>query len=103
MPSPDNTPWSAPTRGSSSRGANLLHEARERERAGSNAEAIERYEAAIAAAEANGERIVLAEALRRLGILRQRRDELAPARALCRRSYDVAREMGNDLLTAEAL
>src|SRR5207245_4989533 len=85
------------------RGADLVHEARERERAGCMPEAIERYESAIAAAERSGERTVLAEALRRLAVLLQHRDDVARARELCRRSYEVAWQIGNELLAAEAL
>src|SRR5213080_2535567 len=83
--------------------ADFLHEARERERAACLPEAIACYEAAVAAAERAGERAVLAEALRRLAVVRRHRSEAASARALCQRSYDVAREAGNDLLAAEAL
>ena len=61
------------------------------------------YEGAIAAAERDGEATMLAEALRRLAILRHQRDEFGPSRVLCRRSYEVALEAGNDLLAAEAL
>src|SRR6266568_4986037 len=85
------------------RGADLLQEARERERAGCVPEAIERYESAIAAAERSGERTVLAEALRRLAVRWQRRDQGARARELCRRSYEVAQQIGNELLAAKAL
>src|SRR5207245_11011121 len=85
------------------RSADLLHEARDRERAGCIPEAIERYESAIAAAERSGERTVLAEALRRLAVRWPRRDEGARARELCRRSYEVAQQLGNELLAAEAL
>src|SRR5439155_26088123 len=46
---------------------------------------------------------VLAEALRPLAILRRHRDEPTWARELCQRSYEVARQIGNDLLAAEAL
>ena len=83
--------------------ADLLHDARGRERAGCIPEAIECYESAVAAAEKSGENTVLTEALRRLAVVRNQRDDGAKARELCRRSYDVARGMGNDLLAAEAL
>jgi putative nucleotidyltransferase with HDIG domain len=83
--------------------ADVLQEARELERAGRIAEAIVGYEATIARAEGSGEAAVLAEALRRLAILRQQRDESAPARMLCARSYEVARAIGDDALAAEAL
>jgi putative nucleotidyltransferase with HDIG domain len=83
--------------------ADLLIEARAQERAGCIPEAIECYQAAVAAAEQGGDQAVLAEALRRLAILRHHRNESALARDLCRRSHDVARQIGNDLLAAEAL
>lgn len=83
--------------------ADLLHEARARERAACIPEAIACYEAAIAAADRGGERVVLAEALRRLAVVRHHRNESAVARALCDRSFAVAREAGNDVLAAEAL
>lgn len=81
----------------------LLHEARGRERAACVPEAIQCYEAAIAAAERAGDHAVLAEALRRLAVVRHHRNESAAARELCRRSYDVACEAANDLMAAEAL
>jgi len=83
--------------------ADLLHEARARERAGCIPEAIERYEAAIAGAERTGERTVLAEALRRLAVVRQKRDESDLARELCRRSLEVATEAGSEVLAGESL
>src|SRR3989449_429232 len=81
----------------------LLHEARARERAASIPEAIASYQAAVAAAERAGERAVLAEALRRLAVLRHRRGESAEARELCRRSHAVACHAGNPVLAGEAL
>jgi len=81
----------------------LLHEARTRERAGCIPEAIGCYEAAITAADRGGDRGVLSEALRRLAVVRHHRNESEVARALCDRSLSVAREVGNDLLAAEAL
>jgi putative nucleotidyltransferase with HDIG domain len=83
--------------------ADLLHDARARERAACIPEAIKSYEGAIATAEHTGERAVLAEALRRLAVMRHHRNESAEARELCRRSYSVACDAGNDLLAAEAL
>jgi putative nucleotidyltransferase with HDIG domain len=83
--------------------ADLLHEARARERAACIPEAAASYEAAIAAAELAGEQAVLAEALRRLAVLRHRRGESHDARALCRRSQAVARRAGNSVLAGEAL
>src|SRR5881296_494392 len=83
--------------------ADLLHEARARERAARVPEAIASYEAAIAAAEFAEEQAVLAEALRRLAVVRHHRGESAEARELCRRSHAVARRAGNGMLAGEAL
>jgi len=81
----------------------LLHEARASERAAAIADAMASYEAAIAAADRTGETGVLAEALRRLAVIRHHRNDAAEARRLCHRSYTVARAAGNDFLAAEAL
>ena len=83
--------------------ADLLIEARALERAVCTAGAAASYEAAIATADATGERAVLSEALRRFAIIRHHRGESAEAREQCRRSHDVARDAGMDLLAAEAL
>src|SRR5205814_10733365 len=83
--------------------ADFLHEARERERAACLPEAIVCYQAAVTAAERGSEPTVLAEALRRLAVVQRHRSEAATARDLCQRSYEVARQAGNDLLAAEAL
>ena len=85
-----------PSPGDARSGADALHTARERERAGRIPQAIDGYEAAIVAAERAGDAIVLAEALRRLAILRRHRDEPTQARELCLRSYDVARGIGHE-------
>src|SRR6266849_5756430 len=55
----------------------LLHEARARERAAAIADAMASYEAAIAAADRTGETGVLAEALRRLAVIRHHRNDAA--------------------------
>jgi len=99
IPAPGQAAPRAPVRPA----ADLLHDARARERAACIPEAIKCYEAAIAAADRLGERAVLAEALRRLAVVRHHRNESAEARELCRRSYVVACDAGNDLLAAEAL
>src|SRR5256886_5871857 len=91
--------WRAPIR----RAADLLHEARARERTGCMPEAVAAYEAAIAAAALGGEHPVLAEALRRLAVVRHHRGESAEARELCRRSHAAPRPAGNDVLAGEAL
>src|SRR5437870_9772577 len=99
---PSVTPLVGPSH-PSLRAVDSLHAAREQERAGCIPEAIERYEAAIEAAQRDGEHARLAEALRRLAVQRHHRSEPARARELCRRSYDVARQIGDDGLAAEAL
>ena len=83
--------------------ADLLHEARSRERAACIPEAVHYYEAAISAAERAGEKPILAEALRRLAVVLHHRNESARARDLCNRSYKVACALSNDVLAAEAL
>jgi putative nucleotidyltransferase with HDIG domain len=83
--------------------ADWLAQARLYERSGSLTEAISSYEATIAAAERSGEPATLAEALRRLAIVRHHRDERSRARSLCKRSLEIAEEIGNDMLSAEAL
>src|SRR5206468_3252680 len=83
--------------------ADVLHEARARERAVGLTESAAGYEAAIEAAERAGERAVLAEALRRLAVVRHKSNQSVEARRLCERSFTVARETSNDILAAEAL
>jgi len=83
--------------------ADLLQEARSRERAACIPEAIRCYEGAISAAERGGEKPILAEALRRLAVVMHHRNESARARELCKRSYRIAGDLNNDLLAAEAL
>ncbi len=83
--------------------ADLLQQAREQELAGSLADAIVQYETAIAHAELTGEAALLAEALRRLAVVRHRRGEGEAASALCERSLAVATDAGNAVLGAEAL
>jgi putative nucleotidyltransferase with HDIG domain len=80
-----------------------LRDARGHERAGCIAEAIQSYEAAIHTAERDGERGILAESLRRLGVVHHHRDQPAEARHLCERSYGTATDMGDAVLAAEAL
>src|SRR2546430_17212713 len=48
-------------------------------------------------------RVMPADALRRLAVLRHRQGASADARDLCRRSFDVARRAGDDVLAGEAL
>jgi putative nucleotidyltransferase with HDIG domain len=67
------------------------------------AAAVDCYSRAIELAERDGERAILAEALRRLGVVHHRRDQPALGRELCQRSQQTAREIGDDILAAEAL
>src|SRR3989442_10072078 len=90
--------WRTPIR----RAADLLHEARARERTGCMPEAVAAYEAAIAAAALAGEYPVLAEALRRLAVVRHHRGESAEARELCRRSHAAARPARKNLPAGQA-
>ena len=85
------------------RAGDLLARGRESERSGCIPEAMEAYDSAVAAAEASGERTVLAEALRRLAVMHHHRNDATRARALCERSRDVAMEAHHPLLAAEAL
>jgi putative nucleotidyltransferase with HDIG domain len=83
--------------------SNLVLSAREQERAGCIPEATELYETAIAQAERDDQPIVLAEALRRLAVVRHQCEQYEEARELCNRSYTVAQQVGSDLLASEAL
>lgn len=85
------------------RAGDLLAKAREYERGGCIAEAMDSFDSAVAASEASGERTVLAEALRRLAVIHHHRNDASRARALCERSRDVAVEAQHMLLAAEAL
>jgi len=81
----------------------LLQAAQAQERAGCITEAIQCYTAAIQAAEQAAEHAVLAEALRRLGAVHHHRNEADQARQYCQRSYEIATQMGDDTLAADAL
>ncbi len=85
------------------RASDLVLSAREQERAGCIPEATALYESAVAQAERDNQHTVLAEALRRLAVVRHQREQCEVARELCNRSYDVARQIGSDLLASEAL
>jgi putative nucleotidyltransferase with HDIG domain len=66
-------------------------------------DAVISYKQAVCLAEDPGERAVLIEALRRLGVVYHRRDEDEAAGELCRRSYREALELGDLVLAGEAL
>ena len=80
-----------------------LRDARDDERAGRIAIAIEKYRAAIDAAVADGDGPTQAEALRRLSVVMHRQLERGVAHELCKQSLDVASELGDATLAAEAL
>jgi putative nucleotidyltransferase with HDIG domain len=81
----------------------FLSEAREHERAGRVVEAIRCYESAIDGADPALDSGTLAEALRRLGVVRRRRHEYDQAITLCHRSYEIAMGRSDGVLAAEAL
>jgi putative nucleotidyltransferase with HDIG domain len=85
------------------RAGDFLREARGHQHAGCMEEAVRGYSAAVEAAERDGERAILAEALRRLGVVYHQRDERGRARELCERSYRTASDLGDVVLAAEAL
>lgn len=96
-------PSRATLKSSDSVAAEKLRVARDHERQGRLAEASACFDAAIASAEADGEKRVLAEALRRLAVICHHRSEASRARSLCQRSYDEAMSSGDAVLGAEAL
>jgi putative nucleotidyltransferase with HDIG domain len=67
------------------------------------AEAVQSYQAAIDRADRQGQRGIMAEALRRLGVVHHHGDKPALARELCQRSYQTATDIGDAVLAAEAL
>jgi putative nucleotidyltransferase with HDIG domain len=81
----------------------MLRDARELERGGRISEAAASYAAVVEACDERETGAVLAEALRRQGVLYRRRHELERAESLCRRSHDVALALGDGVLAAEAL
>lgn len=98
MAEPLGKPSPAAVAGSS---AALLEEALRLDRQGRIGEADERYQAIITAVVTPGP--ILAEALRRMGVIHHRRNEPLVARELCHRSLEVATSLGDDRLAAEAL
>lgn len=81
----------------------VLREARDRERSGCTAAALERFERAVAMAEECEDRRALSQSLRGLAVALHRRGNRTRGRHLAGRSYDVARDIGDQLLAAEAL
>lgn len=85
------------------RAGEFLREGRAHELGGCMTEALQCYTAAIEAAEQAREREILAESLRRSGIVHHQRSESVLARQLCELSRRVAEEIGDVILAAEAL
>jgi hypothetical protein len=88
-----------------SRGANaeLLRLAQNRELCGFLDDAAKGYEAAAVIAERQGNRAVLAAALRHRAVLHHHASESHEAARLCRRSFELAEALGHEGLAAEAL
>jgi len=86
-----------------SRAAVLLEQGRERERTGAMEDAVRCYELAVTVATQTGEGGVLAEALRRRGVVHHLRHEPELARELCRRSRAVALAHRLPIFAAEAI
>ena len=80
-----------------------LRDARDDERAGRIASAIEKYRAAIDASLAEGDAPTQAEALRRLSVVMHRQLERGVAHELCVQSFEVASALADRTLSAEAL
>jgi tetratricopeptide (TPR) repeat protein len=66
-------------------------------------EALQCYSAAVEAAERSSERAIVAESLRRSGVVHHRRSQPMLARQLCERSHKIAVDLGDQVLAAEAL
>ncbi|HEU5220003.1 MAG TPA: tetratricopeptide repeat protein [Gemmatimonadales bacterium] len=85
------------------RAGELLRTAREHDRAGRLDHALADYDAAIQLSEKSGERTILIESLRRLGVLHHRRNSRDVAAELCRRSHSTADGAGDRREAGEAL
>jgi putative nucleotidyltransferase with HDIG domain len=81
----------------------MLRAGRSHDRAGRLDQAITAYGEAIALAELDRDREVLAEALRRKAVVHHRRNEPILAAELCQRSYDEAVALGDRTLAGEAM
>ena len=85
------------------RAAEFLREGRAHELGGCITEALQCYTAAVEAAERASERAIVAESLRRSGIVHHRCNQPALARQLCERSHRIALDLKDAVLAAEAL
>ncbi len=80
-----------------------LQTARDAEAAGHLEASIRHYESAARGARAEGTPAVLTEALRRLAAVKYKRGDVPEALLLAEQGYRVARDLGDELLAAEAL
>ncbi len=85
------------------RAGEVLRSARAHDQAGRLDHALAEYGEAIELAERSGEKSILIEALRRLGVLHHRRNNRELAGELCRRSYSLADDSGDRIQAGEAL
>lgn len=81
----------------------LLENARVHERAGKVQAAAAEYEAAVRAAEEEGEKRLLVESLRSLAVIRHKSGNDVEAHKLCQRAITTAQATGDPLVAAEAL
>ena len=87
----------------SRRAGEVLRTAKAHDLAGRLDHALTDYGEAIQLAEKSGERAILIESLRRLGVIHHRRNNRDQAGELCRRSYSMADDSGDRLQAGEAL
>jgi tetratricopeptide (TPR) repeat protein len=85
------------------RAGEALRTAKEHDRAGRLDHAMADFGEAIQLSEKSGEKPILIEALRRLGVIHQRRNNRDMAGDLCRRSYTLADKDGDRRQAGEAL
>ena len=81
----------------------FLREGRAHERGGCTLEALQCYTAAVQVSEQASQGGILAESLRRSGVMHHQRGAPVLARELCEQSHRVAIDLGDPILAAEAL
>ncbi|MBA2627041.1 MAG: tetratricopeptide repeat protein, partial [Gemmatimonadales bacterium] len=84
------------------RAGDWLHEGRQHDRAGRIEDAVQCYQEAIGGATPH-DSAVRAESMRRLGVIFHLRADTARAQRMCQASRDLAIEIGDNLLAAEAI
>ncbi|HEX5385213.1 MAG TPA: tetratricopeptide repeat protein [Gemmatimonadales bacterium] len=102
-PQPVPPPARNAPRAGGSVAADVLRQARDREHYGALTEAAAGYDAAAALARREGNLAIVSEAMRCRAVVHHHANERAEALRLCRASHEVARQLGDDLLSAEAL